>query len=670
MNIYSKRVVVLSLSLLFSGFVSAQPTKVEKKTFSQRIIDGVKVETNTYPFMTALISADREEISPFCGAAFVGGRYVLTASHCLEGEIPENINVWIGGTDVKQADQGKRVAVKEIYMHEEYDGGTINKDVAILELTEEVSGIEPIKVMTPEIEATIKEGDLFTVMGWGNQDTKSETGQFPDVLHEVQVPLYNREACLQAYPLEEGSSETSITDYMLCAGFVEGGKDSCQGDSGGPLIIRRNNEWYQAGVVSFGNGCAEANSPGIYSRLSKFNQWLAQKQEGVSYRQTRRLGYVEDSYDDTQTLTVTNLTGKPLSVTNPVIQNEQNLLNLTITDNKCAGMTLSAEQSCDILIKTQPTSVGQSGFTFKATTTSDLNTDITVRVSLEAIGPSSLDMKEIAGIDSTEISWFSGGDKVWESQANKVSEGDSALASGDILDFESSVLLAKIDSPRAGEFNFDYLVSSEFRYDELNVIKNGQQSVLRESGTENTEFSQSKVSLEPGVNRIAFVYRKDQTEKDGDDKAYLDNIKLVLVNGNPVVMLKETEMSAEEGSSVTLDASASTDPDNDTLTYKWEVVGDTQVTIESPNASSTKVVVPKYDDVKSVTFKVTVTDSNNASSEGQVKLTVTAKTTTPTPNSNPTGQPAANNSGGGTTGMFMLTLLTLLTVSRQILRRK
>lgn len=667
MKLLSNKLVVLTVLVLFSGFISAEPQKIGKKLHTQRIIDGVKVETNTYPFMTALISAEGESIRPFCGAAYVGDRYVLTASHCLEGEIPENINVWIGGTDITKPEQGKRVAVKEIYMHEDYDSGTVNKDVAILELTEVVTGIEPIKIVTPEIEATIKEGDLFTVMGWGNQDTKSEEGKFPDVLHEVQVPLYNRQACLDAYPLEEGSSETSITEYMLCAGFVEGGKDSCQGDSGGPLVIKHNEEWYQAGVVSFGNGCALQGIPGIYSRLSKFNLWLAQKQEGVSYRQTRRLGYVEDSYDDTQTITVTNITTKELSVTNPAIQDEKNLLNLTITDNKCAGVTLATQQSCDILIKTQPTSVGRSEFTLKASTTSDLNTDITVRFSLEAIGPSALDVPEIAGINNAQVSWFSGGDNVWESQASKVSEGDTALASGDILDFESSVLLAKIDSPRAGEFNFDYLVSSEFRYDALNVIKNGE-TVLRESGTESTEFSQSTVTLETGTNRIAFVYSKDQSEKDGDDKAYLDKIKLMLVNGNPVVMLKETEMSAEEGTSITLDASDSTDPDNDALTFKWEVVGDTQVTIESPEASRTSVVVPKYDDVKSVTFKVTVTDSNNASSGGEVRLTVTAKTTAPTPNSNPSGQNSGSSSGGGTAGAVILMMLMLLGVYRQKLR--
>ena len=47
-----------------------------------------------------------------------------------------------------------------------------------------------------------------------------------------------------------------------------------QGDSGGPMVSKQNTSWIQAGVVSFGRGCAEANFPGVYARVSQYQTWI------------------------------------------------------------------------------------------------------------------------------------------------------------------------------------------------------------------------------------------------------------------------------------------------------------------------------------------------------------------------------------------------------------
>ena len=48
-----------------------------------------------------------------------------------------------------------------------------------------------------------------------------------------------------------------------------------KGDSGGPLnCLGGDNRWYLAGITSWGNGCAEADAPGVYTRITEFDAWI------------------------------------------------------------------------------------------------------------------------------------------------------------------------------------------------------------------------------------------------------------------------------------------------------------------------------------------------------------------------------------------------------------
>jgi trypsin len=153
-----------------------------------------------------------------------------------------------------------------VYKHPQYNSGTIDYDVAILELrTPIVMGQFTQAVRLAPTSSGTFEGQMSTITGWG---TTSEGGSISQVLREVQIPIITNADCRYYY----GAS--SITDRMVCAYTAAERKDSCQGDSGGPAVVYSGSTAQQVGIVSWGQGCARVNYPGVYTRVSSVYSWI------------------------------------------------------------------------------------------------------------------------------------------------------------------------------------------------------------------------------------------------------------------------------------------------------------------------------------------------------------------------------------------------------------
>ena len=83
------------------------------------------------------------------------------------------------------------------------------------------------------------------------------------VLLQQTSPWFRRRRARVRAAIHPGA-QASPSQSAICAGFENGGTDACQGDSGGPLVaIDANGDLSQIGIVSWGEGCAQAQKYGF-----------------------------------------------------------------------------------------------------------------------------------------------------------------------------------------------------------------------------------------------------------------------------------------------------------------------------------------------------------------------------------------------------------------------
>ncbi|XP_060658338.1 trypsin-4 [Drosophila nasuta] len=234
----------------FLAFVQLQQSAAFE--VNSRIIGGQTVSVADYPYLVNLQRGNRMR----CGGQLISPSCVLTAAHCLEGNLQVS-NLFVHAQQQCLSDTSSPPHVRQAWyalLPPSYGRLGLDSDLAIIKLRQPFDISSNASTIALDYNELPADANL-TVLGWGT--TRRKCCNWNQCLHGTHVSLLKRFECLDRL-----HHFSHFTDNMFCA-LGKKNRDVCLGDGGGPVVHAGR----LVGVVSWDKGCG-SGIPSVYTRIS------------------------------------------------------------------------------------------------------------------------------------------------------------------------------------------------------------------------------------------------------------------------------------------------------------------------------------------------------------------------------------------------------------------